>query len=479
MPTSELPSLDIAREILTRALAESPADRTEISWTEAIHRQERSGGAEARKEPARKDPPRRISSRAEPGMTRELNLIIRVTERGRIGVHRAAAFDRAELAAAIRRALADARLAPPPPTLLDTPLRAAAIPAPAAEIPSGLLWDAEIADLTAEEAKALLSQGLGTDEAARFSWTEGRIGFAVTGALPQVAALTGAALTLRIGHGPATGGAEGVARRLASLAPGRLLDLARERRADPALRQPPDRPAPLVLAPQAAAQLAAAFARAALDSRAIEEAVGHGTLAAWPLFGHLGEQIAASRLTLADDATDPQGLAVPFDARGASSRRIELIAAGIFRGAAVDPDLAAKLGLPGEMADLPLALDFDQAAPHHLSLSASDPDAALAPGDLLAAADGGLWIAALSLLEIYDPGALRFRAVAHGVRRIEGGRIGPAVPNLIWEASLFEVFARISGLGAERIAVAQGAPWLGATLAPAMGLEPLFTLRAA
>ncbi len=479
MPTPELPSLDIAREILTRALAESPADRTEISWTEAIHRHERSGRVETVKESNRKEPSRMTSSRAEPGMTRELNLIVRTTERGRVGVHRAAAFNRAELAAAIRQALADARLAPAPATLPESPAKGAATSA-AAEIPSAHLWDAEVADLSAEEAKGLLSQGLGAEEAAHFSWTEGRIGFAATGAAPRVASLTGVALSLRIGRGPATGSAEGVTRRLSALAPGRLLDLARERRADPNLVEPPTSPVPLVLAPRAVAQLATAFARASLDSRSIEDAIADGALEGWPLFGHFGEQIAASRLTLVNDATDPEGLPLPFDACGASARRIELITAGIFRGAAAGRELAVKLGLPPGLAELPMAIDFDQAGPGHLALSASDPAAALAPEDLLAAADGGLWIAALSPLEVYDPGALRFRAVAHGVRRIAGGKIGPAVPNLIWEAGLLEVFARISGLGAERIAVghrSDGAPWLGATLAPAMGLEPLFTLQ--
>lgn len=478
MPTPELPAPDIARDILARALAESPADRTEISWAEAIHRRERS--SRAGKEATRKETPLKGSTRAEPDLTRELSLIVRVTERGRVGVHRAAAFDRAELAAAIRRALADARLAPSSPRLPETPATGAATPAAAPEIPSGSLWDAEIADLSAEEAKALLSQGLGAEETARFAWTEGRIGFAATGTAPRVASLTGAALSLRIGRGPATGSAEGVARRLSALAPGRLLDLARERRADPNLAEPPGAPVPLVLAPQAVARLATEFAHAALDSRAIEDAIAGGSPQAWPLFGHLGEQIAASRLTLVDDATDPLGLPLPFDARGVSARRIELIAAGIFRGAAVGRDLAAKLGLPAGLGELPLGIDFDHAAPLHLSLSASDPAAALSHDDLLAAADGGLWIAALSPVEVYDPGALRFRAVAHGVRRIVGGKIGPAVPNLTWEASLLEVFARISGLGAEPIAVAHrshGAPWLGATLAPAMGLEPLFTLR--
>ena len=482
MPTLALPSLDAAREILARAIADSPADRTEISWSEAVHRRERSGRpdgkAEAPRKEAGRDARRPVPSRAEPGPVRELNLFVRVVEKGRTGVYRAAALDRAELATAIRRALADARLAPSPPHPPELPPKGA----PAEPVPAEALWDAEIADLTAEEARELLSQGLADDESATFAWTEGRVGYAATGMPPRVASLTGAALALRIGRGPATGSAEGAARRLSTLAPGRLLDLARARRADPALADPPAGPVPLVLAPLAAAQLATAFARAALDSRAIAERIAGGEPKAWPLFGRLGEPVAASRLTLLDDATDREGLPLPFDARGAWTRRIELISGGLFRGAALSRDLAERLDLPASLAELPLAADFDRYAPSHLALVASDPASALAEESLFAQADGGLMIAALSPLAVYDPGGLRFRAVAHGVRRIDGGTIGPALPNLVWEGSLLEVLAHLSGIGAERVAVVdldRGTPWLGATLAPAIGLEPLFTLRPA
>ncbi len=481
MPTQELPSLDIAREILVRALAESPADRTEISWTEAIHRQERSSPTASSRS---RDGKLKAPERPEPGMTRELSLVVRVTERGRVGVHRAAALDRAELANAIRRALADARLAP----FLKSGEPGAANSAPGNEaagahrsgappVASDPMWDAEIADLTAEEAKALLAHGLGPDETARFEWTEGRIGFAASGAPPRLAALTGAALTLRTGSGPATGSAEGIARTLSALAPGRLLDLARERRAEAPLGPAPSSAVPLALAPKAVASLMTGFARAALDSQSIRMAIESGAPQSWPLNGRLGERIASNRLNLLDDPTDAAGLALPFDACGATCRPIELLAAGVFRAAALTPALAAALGLSAYLGELPLAIDFDQAAPLHLAVAASDPAAGLALDQLLAVADGGLWIAALSAVEVYDAVGLHFRTVAHGVRRIVGGQIGPAVPNLVWEAGLLEVLSHLAAIGRTRTAVANGPPWLGATLSPGLVIEPLFTLR--
>ncbi len=481
MPTHELPSLDLAREILVRALAESPADRTEISWTEAIHRQERSNPTASSRS---RDGGTKPRERPEPGMMRELSLVVRVTERGRVGVHRAAALDRAELANAIRQALADARLAP----FLESGKSGGANSATgndtasthrvgALTTASDLLWDAEIADLSAEEAKALLAHGLGPDETARFEWTEGRIGFAASGAPPRLAALTGAALTLRAGSGPAAGSAEGVARSLSALAPGLLLDLTRERRAVLEFAPAPSTAVPLALAPKAVASLVAGFARAALDSQSIRMAIDSGAPQSWPLHGRLGERIASNRLNLLDDPTDADGLALPFDACGATCRPIELLASGVLRAAALTPSLAAALGLSAYLGELPLAIDFDQAAPLHLAVAPSDPTAGLALDQLLAAADDGLWIAALSTVEVYDAVSLHFRTVAHGVRRIVGGRIGPAVPNLIWEAGLLEVLSHVAAVGSAKTAVANGPPWLGATLSPGLVIEPLFTLR--
>ncbi len=472
MPNLNLPTLSTAREILTQAIADSPADRTEISWAEAIHRQERSDRVDGGK-PAKG----RTAPALEPRSTHELNLVVRTVERGRVGHHRAASLDRAELGAAIRRALADGRLSPAPVEVTDPSAKRRGS-APGSDEPNDF-WDGEIASLSSDEAKALLSEGLDADESAHLRWSEGRIGFAATGSAPRVAALTGVSLALRIGRGPATGSAERVARRLSDLGPGPLLELARSRSADPALSPPPGKPAPIVLAPRAAAQIALAFARAALDSQAIADAVARGDAKAWPLFGHLGEQVANRRLSLIDDATDPRGLALPFDLRGNPALPVEMISAGIFRAAAVSRELADRLQVPATLADLPLAIDLERSGVLHPTLRAGEPEAAKPLGELLAAADGGLWIASLSPLVVHDPSSLSFRAVAHGARRIEGGRIGPAVPNLLWDSNLLDVFARVSGLGLDPIAVADGAPWLGAALAPEIALEPYFELREA
>ncbi|HYH47001.1 MAG TPA: hypothetical protein VEG34_15065, partial [Thermoanaerobaculia bacterium] len=100
--------------------------------------------------------------------------------------------------------------------------------------------------------------------------------------------------------------------------------------------------------------------------------------------------------------------------------------------------------------------------------------------------DGAIWIGALDPLECYDPAGLRFRAVARGVRRLAGGRLERALPDLVWEDGLAAVFGRLLGtagpavvtacddllLGAVSTPLLAVAAAAGATLRPADDLTP-------
>ena len=108
----------------------------------------------------------------------------------------------------------------------------------------------------------------------------------------------------------------------------------------------------------------------------------------------------------------------------------------------------------------------DEAVPGHLFLL---PGTA-SEDELLQAAEGGVWIAALDPLEAFDPGALRFRAVARGARLITGGALGRALPDLIWEDSLPDLLSRVLAVGSELVPVATGAGLFRATTAPMLAL---------
>jgi hypothetical protein len=105
--------------------------------------------------------------------------------------------------------------------------------------------------------------------------------------------------------------------------------------------------------------------------------------------------------------------------------------------------------------------------------------------ELLRRAEGGVWVSELDPVEAFDPRALRFRAVARGVRRISGagsqsGALGPALPDLVWEDRLPDLLTRVLGVGNEAVPVLPapaGDPLLGAFRVPMLAFEGIDGLR--
>src|SRR4051812_42997048 len=165
----------------------------------------------------------------------------------------------------------------------------------------------------------------------------------------------------------------------------------------------------------------------------------------------------------------PRGLPFPFDLLGAAARPVDVVAGGVALTPAIDDRLARALDRP------PTAQRVapDEAVPGHLFLL---PGTA-SEDELLQAAEGGVWIAALDPLEAFDPGALRFRAVARGARLIAGGALGRALPDLIWEDDLPGILSRVLAVGSELVPVATGAGLFRATTAPMLALVSGSALR--
>jgi predicted Zn-dependent protease len=108
----------------------------------------------------------------------------------------------------------------------------------------------------------------------------------------------------------------------------------------------------------------------------------------------------------------------------------------------------------------------DEAVPGHLFLLPGGASEA----ELLRAAEGGIWIAALDPLEAFDPRSLRFRAVARGARGITRGALGASLPDLIWEDELPGLLSRVLAVGSELVPVATGSGLFRATTAPMLAV---------
>jgi predicted Zn-dependent protease len=455
-PPHDLAAADEMLARLERLIAASPADSTEAAWVE-VRRGEAASGADA------------------PSARRERTILIRVRQSGRTGLHRTGSSETSDLENAVRDALAQARLAAP------TPHEALAGPGDASGGgSSGGLHDPALAALAPPAARALLLDAAPRrGETLHLKWLEGRVAVANSAGARRLARVTAAACTVHSGGpggGAGAGSARMAARHLDGLGLASALERARQRQA-PAGQEPAECPATapvMVLSEQGAAALLDLFNRHALSTAAWRD----GSPASWPR-ALLGERVAAPCISLRDDATLPEGLAFPFDLAGWPKRPVDLLAAGIFLTPAVDARLAAEIG----RSPTPHAVAPDESLAANLVLwpgaggTGGDPaqprapHSPLAETDLLRAAEGGLWIGELAGGAAFDAARLCFRATARGVRRIGGGELREALPDLVWEDSLAALLAGALALGDRPAAIATGDPLFGATLTPLLALR--------
>ena len=469
----QLFTLDEIGARLAEALSLSTADETELAWVETA-----GDGVLAR-------------SLAEPepgpglGVGAGRTVVVRVREGRRCGSFRTGSAEPGEIAAGIRQAVAASRAlpgdappaAPPPPFSARTPEGPSAGRAQAR--PPEPLWDPEIAALEPARARSLLAEATGAGELASLEWRRTRVVVLTGEGVDRRAEAT--AVTARVAAGeerrgagaraldPGAGRAAASARSLAGLGLHALVQRARRRRSEPGRRPDPDQPGPvapplpagpLLFSQEAACALLSLLAGTALSARGFD---GDGS----PLAGLLGEHVFSPAFDLVDDGLDPAGLPFPFDLQGRPKRRVVLIEAGVPRTPAVDDALSARLRLPPTHH----VVGPDEARPEHLFLLPRDPEEAV-----FAATDGGAWIGELDGLACFDRSRLAVRARAVGVRRVEDGRLGEALPDLLWEDSLLRLFSSLRAVGGEPVRLAEPG-FLGGVSAPLIAVEGAEELR--
>jgi predicted Zn-dependent protease len=445
VPAPELAPLDEMVDRLERVVEGSPADSTELAWVEAVRHLESNG-----------------KRRRDTFERRERTVFVRVRERGRTGLHRTGAAGLSDLDAAVRQALAHARIRPHAGNGAAPAAGSAAGAAGPAIIPVGSspLFDPELARLAGPWARDRVHRLVAKGELAWLAWMEGRVAVVGSGGLRRAARATAATLQVSCGRGPGAGSAHAAARSLAGLDLPRVFARARERHASWQAAAPPAGAPPLLLSQEAVARLLDLLSQLTLSALSFHE--GRAALR-----GRLGTRVFHPAITLRDDPLDPRALPFPFDIAGTPAVAVELIARGVARTPAVDAPLGRELGLPVT----PHAVSHDEARPDHLALVSGGAGWE----ELARAAEGGLWIGALDPLESFDPMQLRFRATACGVRRLDGERLGDPLPDLVWEDSLFDVLSRVRAVGSDPVTVARDV--LGGTTAPMLVVEPGAPLR--
>lgn len=428
----ELLAIDEIGERLETVLAESPADETEVVWLEV------SRGEATRR-----------GKRAEVRISPERTILVRVLDLGRVGSYRTGSGEPAALADAVRQAMAHSRVREPLSGLPHLPAENEPI-----ETSNGL-HDPDVASLTPGRARDLLESLPLEGGELQLHWAESRVVVYNSRKIRRRAEVTGVAFEARCGEGAGSGYAADAARRLEDLNPARILEIAKDRQTTADTIDLPAESVPLVLAPEAVISLVEMLNQESFSAKAYYDGTSF-------LREHLGVQVFDRALTLTDDATDHSGIPFPFDLEGTAKRPVPLILEGAPKTPALDQRQAAVLGLPPTAH----AIGGNDARAQNVFLVAGELD----DEELLATADGGLWIGWLDHLECREPNRVQFNARARGVRRIEGGRLGAPLADFFWEDSLLRAFSSILGIGSVTTNRLTRDGYLGGFCAPAVAI---------
>jgi PmbA protein len=345
---------------------------------------------------------------------------------------------------AAQQAAALARLQPPDPEFPG-------LPAGAVVCATASYFETTAAMAAAQRAEAVgtvvrAAARMGFTATGAFSTEVGELAVANTAGVAAYAPLTLASLRTVIdahppqGLGFLTGYADAISRDVSQIDPQAVAERAVDKCARNRDPQPlPPGPYVTVLEEIAVADLLHFLAQLGLSAQAVQEGRSFAV-------GRMDSQVCGDNLTLWDDATDPRGLAFPFDWEGVPTQPLTLIEQGVLRDLAYDSRCAAKEGRVSTGHAQSRIPDYASRwpAPTHLFI---------APGQtpreaLIAGVERGVLVTRFHYTHCPDPQ----QVIATGTTRdgtflIEHGRVTGALRNLRFTQSVLDTLSNIEAIG--------------------------------
>jgi PmbA protein len=166
--------------------------------------------------------------------------------------------------------------------------------------------------------------------------------------------------------------------------------------------------------------------------------------------GRLGKRVFDPKVSIADDALDPQNLPTAFDYEGTPKRRVELVEDGVARSVVWDRATAARAG-EGQASTghaPPESLKYLGPLPFALSMAGGEAGSTEELAELVG---DGIYVTRLHYLSIVDPReGILTGMTKDGTFRIRDGKIAEPLVNLRFTVSMPEVLADLPGLTRDR-----------------------------
>jgi PmbA protein len=205
---------------------------------------------------------------------------------------------------------------------------------------------------------------------------------------------------------------------------------------------------PAVLEPPAFAELLAYFSYDAFGAQGLLEERSYA-------FDKLGTKVFDERLSLADDALDPRGLAKAFDFEGTPKQRVDLVRDGVLADVVWDRQTGKKAGRESSGHAPPSSLRHWGPLPFALSVGGGEAESAAQLAETLG---DGIYVTRLHYLSIVDPReGIVTGMTRDGTFRIRGGRVADPLVNLRFTVSVPQLLAELPGLTREPVLINQNA----------------------
>jgi PmbA protein len=167
------------------------------------------------------------------------------------------------------------------------------------------------------------------------------------------------------------------------------------------------------------------------------------------LSGKLGERCFDEKVSIADDALDPQGLPKQFDFEGVPKQRVPLVENGVLRSAVWDSASAARAGGSQSSTGHAPPPAFRRWGPLTFALSVAGGEAE-SVDELVELVGDGIYITRLHYLGIVEPRqGILTGMTRDGTFRIRDGKLAEPLVNLRFTVAVPDVLADVPGLTRE------------------------------
>jgi predicted Zn-dependent protease len=181
-------------------------------------------------------------------------------------------------------------------------------------------------------------------------------------------------------------------------------------------------------------------------------------------FWEAGRTVASPLVTLLDDASDPAGVPMAFDAEGVPKERLTLLEAGVCRDLAFDASTAARAGRTSTGHGLPAPNPY---GPFPTNMVMAGGEATW--DELVGGLDRGLVVTRFHYTNpVHSKKAIITGMTRDGTFLVENGRVVGPVRNLRFTMSYLDALANVEAVTRERRCI-KG--FLGASVVPSVRLS--------